>query len=132
VHLFDVDSLQGNLDEALAARQQEVPHVEAIIAEEQTILAEKLRALTAKPFITDLRQKAEHIRQQELARTLRHLGDVDPQVLEHFNFLSRSLVNKLLHEPTIRVKEQASNGRSAEYVATARHLFGLEEARKES
>ena len=50
--------------------------------------------------------------------------------MAHLQHLSRSLVNKLLHEPTIRIKEQArnGNGRSAEYVATARHLFGLENA----
>ncbi|MCB9418216.1 MAG: glutamyl-tRNA reductase [Ardenticatenaceae bacterium] len=132
VILFDVDDLQDKLDKALAARQREVPRVEAIIAEEQTNLTNQLRELAAKPFITDLRQKAEEIRQRELERTLRHLGDVDPQVAVHLQYLSRSLVNKLLHEPTIRVKEQASNGRSAEYVATARHLFGLEEAREES
>ncbi|MEJ2748995.1 MAG: glutamyl-tRNA reductase, partial [Anaerolineae bacterium] len=129
VRLFDVDDLRDKLDKALAARQQEVPHVAAIIAEEQTSLTNQLRELTARPFITDLRQKAEEIRQRELERTLRHLGDVDPQVAAHLQYLSRSLVNKLLHEPTIRVKEQASNGRSAEYVATARHLFGLEEAK---
>jgi glutamyl-tRNA reductase len=126
VRLFDVDDLQDKLDRALAARQREVPQVKAIIAEEQTILTGQLRELAAKPFIVDLRQKAEQIRQRELERTLRHLGDVDPQVAAHLQHLSRSLVNKLLHEPTIRVKEQASNGRSAAYVATARHLFGLE------
>lgn len=126
VRLFDVDDLQDKLDKALAARQREVPQVEAIIAEELTILAGQLRQLTAKPFIVDLRQRAEEIRQRELERTLRHLGDVDPQVAAHLQHLSHSLVNKLLHEPTIRVKEQASNGRSAAYVATARHLFGLE------
>ena len=126
VRLFDVDDLQDNLDKALTARRREVPHVAAIIAEEQTILTSQLHELAAQPFITDLRQRAEMIRQQELERTLRHLGEVNPQVAAHLQHLSRSLVNKLLHEPTIRVKEQASNGRSAEYVATARHLFGLE------
>ena len=126
VYLFDVDGLQENLDKALAARQREVPHVEAIIEIERTNLSFQLRELTAKPFIADLRERAETIRQRELERTLQHLGEVDPQILEHFQYLSRSLVNKLLHEPTIRVKEQAGNGRSAEYVATARHLFGLE------
>ncbi|MCP4423792.1 MAG: glutamyl-tRNA reductase [Chloroflexi bacterium] len=127
IHLFDVDGLQDNLDKALAARRQEAPQVETIIAEEIANLNAQLCELTAKPFITDLRQKAEIIRQRELERTLRHLGNVDPQVLEHFQYLSRSLVNKLLHEPTIRVKQEASNGRAAAYVATARHLFGLED-----
>lgn len=131
VHLFDVDGLQDNLDKALAARQQEVPQVEAIISEEITDLSAQLRQLTVKPFIIDLRQKAEMIRQRELERTLRSLGDVDDQTLAHLQHLSRSLVNKLLHEPTIRIKEQArnGNGRSTEFVATARQLFGLEEAR---
>lgn len=132
VHLFDIDNLQSNLDEALATRQQEVPHVKAIIAKEQTVLMEHLRELEAQPFIVDLRKKAEQIRQKELARTLRHLGQVDPQVAEHLQHLSRSLVNKLLHEPTIHVKEQAGRGRCAEYVATARHLFGLDETEDKS
>lgn len=129
VHLFDVDNLQKDLDRALTTRQQEIPRVEAIIAEEYAVLTSQLHELEATPFIADLRKKAEQIRQQELARTLHHLGDVDPLIVEHFQFLSRSLVNKLLHEPTIRVKEQASNGRATQYLDTARHLFGLEEAR---
>jgi glutamyl-tRNA reductase len=134
VHLFDVDGLQDNLDKALAARQREVPQIEVIISQEKACLLAQLKELTVKPFIIDLRQKAETIRQRELERTLRSLGHVDEQTLAHLQHLSRSLVNKLLHEPTIRIKEQASsgNGRSAEYVATARHLFGLEEARGQS
>ena len=131
VHLFDVDGLQDNLDKALAARRAEIPQVETIIVREMETLAAQLRQLTVTPFISDLRQKAETIRRRELERTLRHLGDLDEQTLDSIQHLSRSLVNKLLHEPTIRIKEQAcnGNGRSPEYVAAARYLFGLEEAR---
>ncbi len=131
VHLFDVDGLQDNLDKALTARRAEIPQVEAIITWEIDTLTAQLRQLTVTPFISDLRQKAETIRQRELERTLRCLGDLDEQTLDHIQHLSRSLVNKLLHEPTIRIKEQAynGNGRSTEYVAAARYLFGLEEAR---
>ena len=127
VHLFDIDDLQETLDEALAARQQEVPLVEAIIAEEVPSLEAEIRALTIKPVIVDLRQKAEAIRQRELARTLRFIGDdVDAETLKHVQHLSRSLVNKLLHEPTIRLREKATNGQATDYEATVRDLFDLD------
>ncbi|MDX1686376.1 MAG: glutamyl-tRNA reductase [Candidatus Promineifilaceae bacterium] len=126
VHLFDIDELQENLDEALAARQQEIPRVEAIIAEEIKSLEAEIRALTIKPVIVDLRQKAEAIRQRELERTLRFLGDdVDAETVKHVQHLSRSLVNKLLHEPTNRLREKATNGQATDYEATVRDLFDL-------
>lgn len=131
VHLFNVDDLRGTLDEALAAREREIPRVEAIIAEEMAALDAEFRRLTIKPLIVDLRQKAEAIRQQELERTLRYLGDdVDPETLKHVRHLSRSLVNKLLHEPTQRLREKATNGQSEEIAAAVRHLFNLEDSPK--
>jgi glutamyl-tRNA reductase len=126
VRLFDVDDLQDGLDDALAARQAAIPQVEAIIAQEVAVFETRLSQLAVEPLIADLRQKAEAIRQRELERTLRHLGDADPQTIEHIRRLSRALVNKLLHEPTTRLKEEAGGRGSAEYVTTVRHLFGLE------
>jgi glutamyl-tRNA reductase len=122
IQLFDVDDLQATLDESLAARQAEVPAVEAIIAEEKANLQDQLRQLNIKPLIIDMRRKAEEIRQTELERTLRHLGEVDAQTLTHIQHLSRSLVNKLLHEPTARLRQKASD---EEYTMTVRDLFGL-------
>lgn len=126
VHLFDVDDLQGTLDEALAARRREVPRVETIIHQEISCLRAELQELAIKPLIVDLRRKAEKIRQRELKRTMRYLDDVDPETMEHIQHLSRSLVNKLLHDPTIRLKAKASNGHAADYAATVRDLFALE------
>jgi len=126
VHLFDIDDLQENLDEALAGRQREIPRVEAIIAEEIECLQAEMRALTIKPVIVDLRQKAEAIRQRELQRTLRFLGDdVDAETIRHVQHLSRSLVNKLLHEPTTRLREKATDGQATVYEAAVRDLFDL-------
>lgn len=127
VHLFDVDDLQATLDESLAARQAEVPHVEAIINEEIDNFNAQLRELMIKPLIVDMRRKADQIREAELERTLRYLGEVDAQTLAHIQHFSRSLVNKLLHEPTIRLKEKASASEADDYAATVRDLFGLAE-----
>ena len=126
VHLFNMDDLQDTLDEALAARQREVPRVETIIEEELAALEIEFRKLAVRPLITDLRLRAEEIRQQELERTMRYLGnDLDPETLKHVQHLSRSLVNKLLHEPTLRLREKATNGQATQYADTVRDLFAL-------
>lgn len=127
VHLFNMDDLRQTLDDALAARRREVPRVEAIIASEMERLHREFKEIAITPVIADLRQKAEAIRRKELQRTLRYLGDdVDPQTLKHVQHLSRSLVNKLLHDPTLRLREQASNGHADEYAAAVRELFDLD------
>jgi glutamyl-tRNA reductase len=128
VQLFDLDDLQATLDESLTARQAEVPAVEAIIVEEQKRLEVELHRLTVKPLIVDMRLKAEQIRQAEWERTLRYLGDLDPQAVAHIQHFSRSLVNKLLHEPTVRLRESAGAETAGEYEAAVRVLFGLSES----
>jgi glutamyl-tRNA reductase len=127
VQLFDMDDLRGNLDEAMAARQREVPRVEAILAEEIDNLQVELQQLSIRPLIATWRQQAELIRQREVARTVRSLGEVDPHVLAHIQSLSQSLVNKLLHQPTARLKEKAGRGQVVEYASAVRDLFDLPE-----
>ena len=78
VRRFDVDALQANLDDALSARQSQIPQVEAIIAQEIATWAQRSQELTVEPVIVDLRQKAEAIRQRELERTLRFLPGAAP------------------------------------------------------
>jgi glutamyl-tRNA reductase len=125
VHLLDVDDLHANLDEALSVRQREIPRVEAIIAAEVAGWAQRFQELRVEPVIADLRQKAEAIRQRELERTLRFMGDVDAETWQHVQHLSRALVNKLLHEPTVRLKQKAATPDAGDYADTLRELFGL-------
>jgi glutamyl-tRNA reductase len=90
-------------------------------------LEREFRELSVTPVIVDLRQKAEAIRQHELQRTLRFLGeDIDPQTLKQLQHLSRSLVNKILHEPTVRLRQKASNGQAGAYASTVCDLFDLD------
>jgi glutamyl-tRNA reductase len=125
VQLYDVDALQANLDEALSVRQREVPRVEAIVAAEVTTWTQKFQELQVEPVIADLRLKAEAIRQHELERTLRFLGEVDAETWQHVQHLTRALVNKLLHEPTVRLKQKAGSAEAVDYADTLRDLFGL-------
>jgi glutamyl-tRNA reductase len=127
IRLYSLDDLRATLDESLAARQAEIPHVEHIIAAETEQLSTHYAQLTVKPLILEMRRKAEQIRETELERALRHLGEVDEQTMVHLQRFSHSLVNKLLHEPTIRLKEKAGHQQAEEYATAVRELFGLPE-----
>ncbi len=127
VRLYSLDDLRASLDESLAARQAEIPQVEQIIAAERDQLTLHYGELTVKPLILEMRRKAEQIRETELERALRHLGDVDEQTMVHLQRFSHSLVDKLLHEPTIRLKEKAGHQQAREYATAVRELFGLPE-----
>jgi len=125
VRLFDVDDLRAGLDGALASRLAEVPNVEAIVEEEVAGFARRYRELEVEPLLTALRVQAEEIREQEVERALRRLGEADPKTAAQLEHLSRALVKKLLHEPTVRLRERAGDGDADDVAAAVRELFGL-------
>lgn len=127
VHLVDADALKVTLDKSLEARKREIPKVEAIIADEAARCEIELRELSMRPVITDLRDKAETIRRLEFERTLRQIPDVDSKTAEQIHHMSRAIVNKILHAPTVRLKKSAGAGLHEDYSTTVRHLFDLPE-----
>ncbi|HET6622931.1 MAG TPA: glutamyl-tRNA reductase [Gaiellaceae bacterium] len=125
VSLFDVDDLRAGLDGALTARLCEVPSVEEIVEEEVAAFGRRRRELEVEPLVAELRRRAEAVRAQELERALADLGDVDPATAERIEHLSHSLVKKLLHDPTVRLRERAGSGDADEVAAAVRELFDL-------
>lgn len=126
VALYDLDSLQHHLEDALSARRAAIPQVEAILAEEHAAFMAYLRTLDVAPIIRALREQAEAIRKAELERTLRkmpHLSEADRARLDA---LTKALTKKLLHAPTMALKEAALGSHAAETASVARRLFGLE------
>ena len=101
------------------------PNVEAIVADEVDSFRRRYHELEVEPLVAALRRQAETIREQELERALRDLGDVDPATAERIEHLSRTLVKKLLHEPTVRLRERAGTGDADEVADAVRELFGL-------
>jgi glutamyl-tRNA reductase len=79
------------------------------------------------PVVTQFREEMNRVRERELAAALRRFGDLTPEqrsALEHF---SQSLMNKFLHEPSVRLRAAAANGRGLGVVDAARYLFALGE-----
>jgi glutamyl-tRNA reductase len=126
VRLFDIDDLRDVVNGNLAAREREIPQVEAIAAEETGAFMEWFHALGILPTIADLRQRAELVKAQELDKTFRRLGDVSERDRQVISAMAHALVNKLLHEPTVCLKQHAAQGDGYLYTEMVRELFGLE------
>ena len=109
----------------MASRLREVPRVEAIVDEEVESFGRRYRELEIEPLLSELRRQAESTREREVERVLRDLGDVDPAVAERVELLSRTLVKKLLHDPTVRARERAGAGDADEVADAVRDLFGI-------
>jgi glutamyl-tRNA reductase len=125
VRLFDVDDLRAGLDDAIGSRLREVPSVEAIVDDEVESFERRYRELEVEPLVASIRRQAEEIRRREVDKTLRDLGDVDRETAQRIEHLSRALVKKLLHEPTVRLRARAGVGEADEAAAAIRELFGL-------
>lgn len=127
IHLLDIEGLET---QAMAARQErmsQVPDVEAIVDDEVGNFAERLNELQVRSVIIDLRRKVEQIRRAELARAQRFLPDMAPDEWAQVERFSQSLVNKLLHMPTVSLRDAARSTQTADYVATVQRLFELDE-----
>ncbi|AEH45280.1 glutamyl-tRNA reductase [Thermodesulfatator indicus DSM 15286] len=107
VFVYDIDDLKTVIEENLAFRRKEAIKAERIIEEEVIKFTNWLEQLEIYPTIVALRQKAEEIRKKELEKTLSHLktklSDEDREAIE---ILTKSLVNKLLHDPIIYLKNR--------------------------
>lgn len=132
VRLFDIDNLRDVVNDNLEARQRETPKVERIAAEETNAFITWFRALDVVPTIADLRQRAEDIKAREIDKALRRLGDLNDQEQETIRAMAHGLVNKLLHEPTVRLKQHATQGDGHLYTGVVRELFDLEIAQAPS
>jgi glutamyl-tRNA reductase len=128
VHLYNVDDLQAEVDKGINLRLQEVAQVRAIIAVEVESFEHWLSSLSVVDTISDLRHHVDLLRQQELARTLRQLSPtLTEREIGAVQELANRLTNKLLHMPTLRLKDAAVAGQGHIYAEAMRYLFGLEE-----
>ena len=98
-----------------------------IINHEVTKFLAWYQSLEVKPIISKLRHHAEEIREQELQRALNRfapgLSEHDAQIVQD---LTRRIINKMLHQPIVCLKEEAVEGNGHVYTAAIRHLFGLD------
>jgi glutamyl-tRNA reductase len=128
VALFDIDDLERVVETNLNGRRLEAERGEGFVLGAVQGFSAWRRGLTATPAISSLHARAEQIRRAELERVESQweaLSEADRARLE---VLTKGIVNKLLHEPTVRVREAAEEGDALRHLESLRHLFGLPEA----
>ena len=123
-YLYDIDDLDAVVVETLADRSREAERAETIVAEEAQRFRAWQASLDVVPAIASLRARAEEIRTAELERA--KLNDEERRAAES---VTAAVLNKLLHLPTIRMKQAAAAADGVIYADAVRHLFGLEDER---
>lgn len=126
VTLFDMDTIADSYEVSLAKREAEKPKSERILVDEYQSVMHDLSMLKVVPIIVQMREQAEAIRQAELEKTLQRMPDISPELLENIDILTKSLVKKILHKPTIRLKEEAEGPAASKYARITRGLFGID------
>jgi glutamyl-tRNA reductase len=129
-YLYDIDDLEAVVAETLAGRRQEGKRAEAIVAEEAERFREWRASLDVVPAIASLRARAEEIRTAELAKAEGRLGRLTEGERLAVESVTAQIVNKLLHLPTVRMKQAAAAADGVVYAEAVRHLFGLEEEQR--
>jgi glutamyl-tRNA reductase len=124
VTLLDLDELSGVL--AAVPASGDVEAASRIVAEEVGLFATRQEAQRVAPTVVALRAKAEELVASELHRLSGRLPDVSPEVAEEVARTVRRVVEKLLHTPTVRVKELAGSPDGRSYETALRELFDLD------
>ncbi len=125
VYLYNVDHLQDMVDSNKEVRRMEAMKAEEIIAEEIAVYEEWFNTLAVVPTIVSLREKMEAIMKGELERSASWMKILDGEERSRIEILTASIVNKILHDPIIALKEESREKDELPYVAAVRRLFKL-------
>jgi glutamyl-tRNA reductase len=123
--VIDLDGLEAAVRRTLELRLGESGRARAIVAEQAADFRDWMAALRVVPAITSLRDHAERIRAAELRRMEQRWDGLSAADRQRLDAMTRTMVNKLLHEPTVRLKQLAAADRSEPYADAVTELFGL-------
>jgi len=125
VEVLDMETVAALTEANLAARHAETDAVRTIVDEELRRFSAQITAREAAPVVTALREQIEGLRQAELERYAGRLEGLDPEQREAVEALTRGMFAKLLHGPTVRLKDSAGSSRGDRLAESVRDLFDL-------
>jgi len=125
VTLLDMDALSASVSRALGEREEESVAARSIISDEVDRFRTASRQRGAAPVIAALRARLESLREAELERHRAQLADLSEAEWEQVDAATRAVMAKLLHEPTMLLKETAGTPRGERLVEALRILFDL-------
>jgi glutamyl-tRNA reductase len=125
VALLDMATIAEFTGAGIASRRREIAAVQVIVDEELDRFVAGSNAREVSPVITAMRQRAEDVRLAELDRFEARLGELPPEQREVVEALTRGIVAKLMHDPTVRLKDAAGSSRGERLADSLRELFDL-------
>ncbi len=122
-YVYDIDDLKGVIDENIEDRNREAIKAERIIDEAVISYRNWYESLDIVPTIVALRNKIEAIAQAEIKKTFNHLSD---DKTESVHRMTEAMINKILHEPTMFLKNNGCREDKSVYLDIIRKLFNLD------
>ncbi|MEG6523504.1 glutamyl-tRNA reductase [Desulfotomaculum sp. 1211_IL3151] len=126
VTLYDVDNLQHVVDANLEERRKAAVQAEGIIEEELNEFMRWLATRFVVPTITALKKMGEEIKNRELVRAYNRMGDLTEREKKIIGSLANSIVNQILHNPVIKLKQYALTPEGHLYTEITQNIFNLE------
>ncbi len=126
VEYYDIDDLQSVVDGNIELRKASIPQVKTIIQEETARFSEWYHSRQVTPVIKGLREWAQSVADDELVHALNRLADADDRTRQVVSHMAHRLVNRLMHEPTSRLRIQATEGNGCGYAHAVKELFALD------
>jgi glutamyl-tRNA reductase len=125
VFLYDLDDLRSVAEANLRERMKEAAAAEALVDREVREFLDWQRSLDVVPLLVELRQRGDEIRRTEIEKARRRLGPLSAEQEAAIDAITAGIVNKLLHAPTVHLKEIAREGNTDAQVSLIRRLLGL-------
>lgn len=129
--LYDIDDLNDVANANTRAREKEAKRAEGIVVQEVGSFMHWMSSLEVVPTITALRAQGESIKQMELERTLGKLESLTDEDRNRIEAMASGIVNKMLHGPTVELKQAANERGGYLYIESIRRLFKLNGASEE-
>lgn len=126
VTLRDLHDLRDWAQAGIEARQQEAEEVRRIVGEEVERFGQEVKARQAAPLVAELHERAETIRRTEIERYATRLSGLTPEQREAVEAMSKAVVAKLLHSPSMQLKHSAGTPQGERIAAALRDLFDIE------
>jgi glutamyl-tRNA reductase len=125
VTVLDLADVRGFVQVGFDQRRKEVVPVRALVAQEVDRYVEVTTARGMAPTVAAMYERGERVRGAELDRFRARLSGLDARQQAAVEALTRGIVAKLLHEPTVRLKDAAGSARGERLSSALRELFGI-------
>jgi len=126
-YVYDIDDLKGVIEENIKDRNKESIKGERIVDEAVISFQHWYESLAVVPTIVALRNKIDTIARTEVDKTLQSLNNLSDNDCQAIHRMTNSLINKILHDPTIFLKSDGCYGDRFAYIDLTRRLFNLDD-----